>query len=78
MNFDPTVSFSSIVEITAMLLGLAIVWGSINTKLDIHGKQLDNLSTVDKEVAVHEIRITDHDRRLNQNESDIEKLKRDG
>jgi hypothetical protein len=66
VNFDPTISFSSIIEVGSMLLGLAIVWGSINTKLDAHTKQLDAMSTVDKQVAVHEIRLTEHDRRLDK------------
>jgi hypothetical protein len=66
MNFDQTISINSIIEVGAMLIGLAVVWGSISTKLDMHTKQLDNLSTVDRIVATHEVRLTEHDRRLDK------------
>jgi hypothetical protein len=75
MTVDPAFA-GTLIEVLIFMLGLAVMWGSIRTTLRAHTDsftkielKLNTLSLVDKMVAVHESKLEDIERRLDNVEA---------
>jgi hypothetical protein len=71
INLDPVITYGAIIETGIFILGLAVTWGSITQRLKTHGEALKALTSLSLDVATHEIRLTEHDRRLDKIEAHI-------
>jgi uncharacterized membrane protein len=69
MSLDPVVTYGAVFEMIVFLVSLAVTWGSITQRLKDHGAKLQALTVLDIQVAKHEIRLTEHDRRLDKIEA---------